>query len=717
MVDASTDRDLAGALITIVETGEQARSDEKGKFRFQSVKSGSYTLDVSYLGFPPSQQTVVVQNGSTASALFALGQREQIIVYGSRSARATALNIQRSAENNSDVIAADDLGSFTGTTFSEALRRAPGISFQRNAVTGDGTNVVVRGLEPDMNAIKLNGLNLPVCNGLSRSADLSNLLADSVGKITIHKSLLPSQDSSGTGGLIEIETLTPLDRPRRYASLSVEGGLKPKDFADDFLASGTVSGRFGASENVGLSASVQYRKHSNRSIGYDVGGNGGSLQFGRALPLNANGQPLTQLEAVNPLLTFPFAEGDDQAYTNGLNTTYSHVATENLAATLSGEWAVGTHTNLKFSFQHSETTSDTFSLTDTFGTRAQYAVIPGEGPNAQLRLNLAPGNAGIIRSQSYTYDPNVKQVTDTYSFSGKSDFGPFELKYMAGYAHGAVTQPATLTQQFRSPDRDATATLFLPEAVDPRTGRILTGFAPRTGNGIPLPLLSNAGWALVNDPTNFTIQNASGQVDEVTGSNNRYTASTSIRWNANAGPLTYFELGGYYERARFRDDRMRSQIGGNIPASALGLSFTTSDLTRIGISFPGFTTLSEAAVREFAANLQQYASDGTGLTLTPIAPVEGQDQQNTLETTYAAYAPGTSRHRSAGDRRRRALQPHRVLGDQPQLPRLYRPDPAGERRRNWVRSDLPEPVHAARDRGSGVGRFSAARAVQLPRYR
>lgn len=641
VVKADSGRNVAGALVKILETGAETRSDELGEFRFPSVRPGEYTLEVSFLGYRPVRQLVTVDPGGTSLAIVTISATaqadSQIVVYGSRSARAIALNLQRTAENNSDVLAADDLGNFTGTTISEALRRAPGVAFQRNAVTGDGTNVIVRGLEPDMNAVKLNGLNLPVGSGLGRSADLSNLLADSVGRITIHKSLLPSQDSSGTGGLIEIETLSPLDRPHRYVNLLVEGGMTPKDFGDDFLASGTVAGTFGASENFGLSASVQYRNHGNRTIGYDVGGNGGNLNFGRTLPLDASGNPVTEADAVDPLLIFPFVEGEDQAYPNGLRTNFYHVQTENIAATLSAEWQIASHTNLKVDFQHSESTSDFFSLSDTFSTGAEYGVLPGGIPNAELALDLAPGNAAISRSQTYSYDPDVKQVTDTYSFTGKTTLGAFEIKYLAGYARGTETHPSTFDLQLRMPESDASADLFLPEAVDPDTGRILTGFGTRSGNGIPLPLLSDAGWALVNDPSAFVIENASGLIDTSSGSNDRYTANGSVRWNAGTGFLNYVELGASYELAEFRDDHVRTQIGGGLPVSALGLDFTPSNLTRIGIDVPGFSTIGEREVRDFVADLESLAAGSSGLTLTPIEPHPDQGEQKTKEANFAAY--------------------------------------------------------------------------------
>ncbi|MGH6978744.1 MAG: hypothetical protein ACRED4_05600, partial [Brevundimonas sp.] len=421
-----------------------------------------------------------------------------------------------------------------------------------------------------------------------------------------------------------------LDRPHRYYNFLVEGGRTPDDFNDDFLASGTVAGTFGG--NFGLSASVQYRKKSTRSIAYDAGSNGGALAFGRYLPLGADGNPLTTLEMVDPLLTFPFVDGADQAYPRGLVTNFYHDETENLAATLSAEWQIASHTNLKFDVQHSEATTDFFSLSDTFSTGADYEGVPG-----QLTLDLTPGNAAISRSQTYAYDRDVKKVTDTYSLNGKTTLGAFEFKYLAGYAHGTETHPSSSTIRLRMPDTDASAALFLPEAVDPETGFITTGFGPRSGSGIPLPLLSDTGWALVNDPSAFTIDNASGEIDETEGSNDRYTASGSARWTRGVGLLNYVEVGAFYEKTEFRSDLVRSQLGGDIPVSALGFDFVPSDLSRIGLAGAGFSTLSEGTLRDFAGNLNSIAGGPSGLTLTPIVPHPDQGNQKTEESNFAAY--------------------------------------------------------------------------------
>ena len=631
-------RALAGALVRIMETDQTTTADNNGDFRFNGLPAGEYTLEISFLGFQTLSERVRIGSGKSVNLRLALAEAKDedttVVIYGSRSARANALNLQRAAENNSDVISADDLGNFTGTTFSDALRRAPGVSFQRDSVTGDGSNVIVRGLDPDMNNVKLNGLQLPVGNGTGRSADLSNLLADSVSKITISKSLLPSQDSSGTGGLIEIETLSPLNRPHRYANVQMEGGLSGKGFSHDFLVSGTVAGRFGTNDNIGLSASVQYRRNSVRNIGYNT-----VTKFGAFLPNDADGLPtLTSNDATSPNATFPFVPGDKGAYVTQLQTNFNDVKQSTLAATLSAEWQVSSGTNLKFDFQHSEVKRTSYSLTDIFGGLSEYSDMPGGDAISALHLNLDPGNAALQREQQYSYDPDAKTVTDTYSFNGKSTFGKIGLTYLLGYAHGSEDHGRNTVLDLRMPDSDAQASYFLPAATDPKLGYIVTPFGQRSGGAaMPMPLLSSAGWALINDPSLYTIDNGTGQIDTTTGNNDRYTANLSARWSADSGPFKYIEIGGRFERTTFKSNLVRTQFGGGASVADLGLTFTPTDLSRIGIDGANFTAIGESALISFLDNINSVIAQHPQLTLMPIAPAAGQDKQATSEDNYAAY--------------------------------------------------------------------------------
>lgn len=633
---------LSGALVRIEETGLTTKTDDLGNFQFSDLPAGEYTLFISFIGYPSQSINVSLRPGQKYTAHFPMDKlagnnMETIVIYGSRSARAQALNLQRTAENNSDVISADDLGNFSGTTFSEALRRVAGVSFQRDGLTGDGTNVIVRGMAPDMNAVKLNGLNLPVGNGSGRSPDLSTLLADSVSKISIHKSLLPSQDSSGTGALIEVETRSPLSRPYRYAGFTLESGGTSKNFAKDTLYSGTISGIFGQQENFGLSASLQYRDRSVENISYNSG-----LRFGQYLPLDTDGLPtLDKISQVNPLQNFPFNGGGDTVYTNRLETNFNYVENTTLALTISGEWEVSDDTNLKLDIQHSEGKNTIYTLTDIFSAADEYVLLPIAALNYEQRyaldLDMQPGNESLYRNQEYHYDRDLKKTSDTYSFQGKTTLDKWEFNYLLGYAQGKERHPNSFTMRLRMPDSEAKAEYFLPEATDAVENRILAAFAPRQGDNIPIPLFSEQGWAFINDPSQYTIDTASGELDDVHGKNQRKTAKLSSRYSFEWDNLKYLEAGIFYESAEFSEYLTREQLGGGANVTTLNLDFAAQNLSDIGLVGPQFFAITESAFKAFSKDIYNQVDQFDDLSLTAIQQHPDFNKQFTREDNLAAY--------------------------------------------------------------------------------
>ncbi len=103
------------------------------------------------------------------------------------------------------------------------------------------------------------------------------------------------------------------------------------------------------------------------------------------------------------------SRGDDQAYPYQLETSFNHVEQDTLAATLSAEWQIGEHTNLKFDFQHAEADRTSYALTDIFGANVEYADVPGgEAVSRAAPEPRAAGDAPLQRQQQYFYDPDAK---------------------------------------------------------------------------------------------------------------------------------------------------------------------------------------------------------------------------------------------------------------------------------------------------------------------
>jgi TonB-dependent receptor len=651
-------RALSGALVRIEETGETSRTDELGNFRFPTLPAGRYTLGISYIGFEETHRPIEIEAGKeTVSAQILAASQfelEEVTVFGTRSERAKALSQQRAAENSTFTVTTDTLGNFSGTTISEALRRVPGVAFQRDERTGDGTNIILRGLAPDMNAIQLNGLNLPVGNGTARSASLNNLLADSVDRITVHHSLLPSMNSAGSGGLVEIETKSPLQRGRRHVNFGVEvGRTADPDFSGDLLGTGTVSGTFGEQETFGLSAAVQYRKREVQTISYNT-----NLIFGQALPLERDGSlGIFNRDEVDPRVLFPFEPGLDQAFANGFSNAFVDSDIETFAATLSSEWRITERTGLRLDIQRSQSETDTFSRSSQVDFPLGYVTaMPVAALGGEVRQALGwEGQASMV---GYYEFQHAKDVTDTFSLRGNTTHGPWQHHLTLGLAKGTSERPQdfAVNTSYRTLQGVQIDPSFIrPEAVDPDEGRLISPYGRRSGRGMQLPLLTQAGFDFFNDPANHEL--GSAFIYRRTGENERTSADWGTRYSFGSARLKYVEVGANYESRRFesRDLTDFAEMGSSVcpdedvdpfcffpvftpvKVSEMGLGFDPIDLGVIGVPNGGFEVLSATDVERFVRGLRALATTDPRVVLTPDPRDPRLQRASTKEANLATY--------------------------------------------------------------------------------
>ncbi len=575
VTDARTGANLKGAKVTIEETGQWTSTNDLGEFRFVNVPTGSATLTVSYLGYA-GQASIVDVRGDGASQNFALrggSEMEEIVVWGQKSARTMALNVERTAENSKTVISSDLLGNFTGTTISDALRRAPGVAFEQDGATGEGTNIIIRGLAPDLNLVELNGAALPEVTGQGRSADLSGVLADSISSITISTTLLPNQESTGVGGLVEIETRSPLDRPKRYIDFGLEQTLRDDDFGEDLLASGTISGTFGRNDNFGLSASLVYRDQDIANTSYSTALS--LMRFGQYLPLDEDGNPtITSIFAIDPRRPFPFEPGADAGYINQASISFGRTESETTTATLAAAWQPFDHTDLRLDYVHSERESTSFTRSSRFGSQAAATLLPVPslgGEERQVNALRFFEFAGLTylfpAGIDVTYRPDAESTTESISFRGTTQIEEWTASYNLAYSKGSLDSPRQFDGIFGNfidtrglPNGIVdylssiviTRDMFLPEAVDEDTGQIMSLFGRRTGDGFPLPLLNEEGLGRLTSP--FLEFQELRNIQDF-GQNDRVSIEASLRRDFDSGVLNYVEVGFDYEESEFSSNQ------------------------------------------------------------------------------------------------------------------------------------------------------------------
>jgi len=640
VVDARTGAALKGALVQIVETGEKTSTGDLGEFRFPG-KSGSFNLRISYLGYPEYQQFVDLKDGrATSGILLSDGSATgEIVVTAYQSGRAQALNQERTAENVSTVVSADLLGQFDGNTISDALRRVPGVAFRVNEATGDGTNIIARGLPSSFNTVTLNGLRLPVGDGLNRSPDLSNILADSVSKITLNKTLLPSQDGSGTGALVDIETKGPLDRPARYFNVSAEKALSGKSFLDETALNGTASFTFGENRNFGISASVQYRKRRIDSITLDSG----SFFFGQYLPATSAGNPVFSVDDIDPAQRFPFDANATEIYASQFNVGQNSTEIENVAVGLSAQWKIGEHTELKADYNRFDSNSTGYTRSRGLNLFYGYETLPIAELNGEQRPALvwedSFGQPGLPLSstQAATIDPGSKNRSETYSFKGETNLSRLTLSYTAGYAKAKFRSAIVGMRFLPTSSFQLDASDLLPEVANNTVdGRIVSPFLPASRGAIRLPGLSAAGYDLINDPAPYLARSITQ--NDSSGRNQRLTASLNLKYDFESPVLKYVQAGIFYESSKndtqFDGTTIYRLVSPPKTMADVGLGFDGGILNRVGLD-NSFPVTSASAL----ADLYMQVRDGTNplFTSTLFEPDPLDARNGTTEHDLAGY--------------------------------------------------------------------------------
>lgn len=597
VTDAVTGAGYAGAIVTFVEPNLTTTTDERGTYRFPPLPDGEYTVVVDYLGSVSEQRRVVLTNRRAAPANFSLNDTDGvIIVRANRSSLGRALNKQRAADNASTVVSSDLLGSFPAENAAEALRRVPGVSFERDGESGEGARVNVRGFNSEAINIQLNGVALNGV-GIERGVDLTSIQSDNIANITIQKTLLPSQEANGTGGLIEIETRSGLDYGDFYLSMGGEyefGG--DQAFGDEYELNGTAA--FKVTDTFGIVASVQRRKTDRLNI------NANFLSVDT--PLLPAG--FTSLSRVPESFNFPFDPEFPDRLGTGANYSLRDRDEENLTLSLNLAWDIADHTKLRVDTQR--ITNDTFTQT-YLGTQSSFTTftnfdVPELGGETRRRAYIRSFRPAINLTEQLQED-----TTTVLSFRGDTVLGPWEFKYKVGYSKTLRDRERYAATYFTDTNTNV-ADLFDPSTIETATDsagneRVVGGATGQVGDTIPVVSLSDIGQTFLNDPSNYFL--AFTTFSEARTPTEEYVGEFSTRYNFTSSILDYLEAG---TKLTFNERANSDDVLSN---SNLTSSFSISRARRPGFVNTPLDTLLPGRFSEFDLGL--IGADG--LT-TPFLP-------------------------------------------------------------------------------------------------
>ena len=243
VVDEVSQRPLPGAAVKLEGSSLTTDTDRGGTFQLLRVPVGPQNITVSYLGYEIGSFAVEVKANETVELKASLKTqiKEYVEVRDSQlDGQARAFNQQKTAPNIINIVAADQIGRFPDPNAAEATQRIPGIVIQRDQ--GEGRFVSVRGTEPRLNSVMINGERIPAPEGDIRYVALDVIPADLLEAIEVSKALTPDMDSDAIGGAVNLVTKNA--PPRTIFSATAGFGYNDIVHNGLQLFNGTVGRRF-----------------------------------------------------------------------------------------------------------------------------------------------------------------------------------------------------------------------------------------------------------------------------------------------------------------------------------------------------------------------------------------------------------------------------------------------------------------------------------------
>lgn len=208
VTDKSTNEELIGANILVINTSIGASTDIDGTYSLKNLNPGKYSLRFSFISY----QNVVVENISVEAGketriniqlVPTSTELNEVVVTAEalKSTEASILSIQKNSSNIVDGISAELIKKNNSSDGTDVLRRMTGVTIT------DGKYAYIRGVSDRYNSTMLNGANLPSTDPEKKSVSYDLFPSSLIENIITSKSFTPDKPANFSGGLVQINTV------------------------------------------------------------------------------------------------------------------------------------------------------------------------------------------------------------------------------------------------------------------------------------------------------------------------------------------------------------------------------------------------------------------------------------------------------------------------------------------------------------------------------
>ena len=228
VIDAATQEALIGAQVVLPVLNTGAVTNFDGEYEIPGVPAGDYTVEIRYIGYRTTSQTITVTSGETATLNVSLSESainlDEVVVTG-----AGGPVEKRKLGNSIATIDASALETAPIQTFSDVLQgREPGlVGLPSGGQTGEGTRIRIRGSaslsqsnEPIVyiDGVRANNGGGLTFNGGGSPSRLDDINPEAIERVEILKGAAAATlyGSEASNGVIQIFTKRGAIGPPRF---------------------------------------------------------------------------------------------------------------------------------------------------------------------------------------------------------------------------------------------------------------------------------------------------------------------------------------------------------------------------------------------------------------------------------------------------------------------------------------------------------------------
>src|SRR5690348_5175216 len=444
---------VAGATVRVLGTHWSARARDDGAFRIENVPAGSYRVQTSLIGYWPDTASVAVSDDATSAVSVRLHPAAVdltavlVTAHWLGETKAVALDHRQAADNLVTVLSGDEIRALPNGNAAEAAGRMPDVSLERDE--GEGKFVQIRGTEPRLSNVTVDGVHVPGTEKGDRIVKLDDVPSDVLAAIEVSKTLTADMDADAIGGSVNLVTKTPEGRPQGYVAAQY-GRISLLDH--DLVQGGlNYGGRFGPDSKLGLLIGGSVDR-TNRVIN-DV-------------------EPAWSVDGTGRSYPVEWSQRDYTYYRSrfGLGAAVDYRFNEHSSFYLKGLWSLFKNHGTRYVYDIATSADSAPSGTTGYGTGAALTrEVQVRTPIEQLwgftagarhetgawMIDYAANFAGTRQSVTdYRSSPFVYQPTGSNSLTFKYDASNAEMPTYQ-YINPAQAQAATLASNFPLTGYDA----------------------------------------------------------------------------------------------------------------------------------------------------------------------------------------------------------------------------------------------------------------------